>query len=67
MLRGPGDHGYYKELKVRGQREMGREYFLPGDLPVVLLVTCHLPFSFSVYQELTFGTLKLFKNLFGVF
>lgn len=62
MLRGPGDHGYYKELKVRGQSKVGVEYFLPGDLNIILLVTCHLLSFFSVYQELIFGILKIFKN-----
>lgn len=43
MPRGPGDCGYRRELKVRGQRKVGREYFLPGDLNIVLL--CDLSFA----------------------
>lgn len=39
VQRGPGDHGYYKKVKVRGQRKVGR-VFLHGDLNIIFLVIC---------------------------
>lgn len=62
-MRGPGaGHGYYKELKVRGQRKVGREHFLPEDLNSIL--PCDLCFLLPfVYQELILGSRKLCKLL----
>lgn len=30
VQRGPGDHGYYKKVKVRGQRKVGKSIFCMG-------------------------------------
>lgn len=46
VQRGPGDHGYYKKVKVRGQRKVGR-VFLHGDLNIIFLVICPLFFCLS--------------------
>lgn len=51
---GPGDHGYYKKVKVRGQRKVERVFSAWG---FEHHLSCNLP---SVYQELRFETLKYF-------
>lgn len=50
VQRGPGDHGYYKKVKVRGQRKMGRVFSAWG---FERHLSCHLP-SFFFYLSGTY-------------